>query len=421
MDQTASSIDGRAEPGLDPREALDLLNIRARRDSTELARRTDAGPDVLTYLATHGAPATRKAVAANPATPAATNRLLAEDDQADVRAELAAKIARLMPGLRAQESAHIQTLTLETLEQLARDTMVRVRAVLAEAIKTLDCIPHSVVMTLARDADSIVSAPILEYSPLLSSTDLMEIIAYGQVSEALAAIARRKGIDADVSAALVQTLDVSAVADLLVNPSAAVRKETMDRIINQAGEIAAWQEPLTLRADLSARAIRRIAGLVGSSIIERLAARHDLSEATRVHLNRELRARLAEERGILEGEDETESSTQTVATAQAEGRLGDRFVEQAAMAGRRDVVVQALAVMARVNAATVRKILASGHARAVVALVWHAHLSMRVAFKIQATLLKLPAPDILPARDGIAFPLTREEMRWHLSYFDIVV
>ena len=46
----------------------------------ELAGRTDAGADVLHYLARHGAPATRGAVAANPAAPAATNRLLADDE-----------------------------------------------------------------------------------------------------------------------------------------------------------------------------------------------------------------------------------------------------------------------------------------------------------------------------------------------------
>ena len=46
-----------------------------------------------------------RAVAANPAAPAATNRLLADDDDEDVRAELAAKIARLMPGLSERESS----------------------------------------------------------------------------------------------------------------------------------------------------------------------------------------------------------------------------------------------------------------------------------------------------------------------------
>ena len=91
-----------------------------------------------------------------------------------------------------------------------------------------------------------------------------------------------------------------------------------------------------------------------------------------------------------------------VAAARAEGRLDDWFVEQAAQRGQRELVVQALATMAQVGPATVRKIFASGHAKPVVSLVWHAHLSMRVAFKIQTFLLKMPSHEVLPARAGIA-------------------
>ncbi|HVW72341.1 MAG TPA: hypothetical protein VHC39_01780, partial [Rhizomicrobium sp.] len=114
-------------PGLDPRDALDILDIRTRREqqmgggTAELASRTDAGADVLQYLAQNGTPAVRAAVAANPAAPAVTNRLLADDDAEDVRAELAVKIGRLMPGLSERESSHIFALTIETLECLARD------------------------------------------------------------------------------------------------------------------------------------------------------------------------------------------------------------------------------------------------------------------------------------------------------------
>ncbi len=421
MAQTTPPAGRAAKPGLNPRDALDMLDIRTRRGTANLAGLTDADPDVLQYLATHGAGPTRAAVAANPATPAAANRLLVDDPSEDVRAELAAKIARLMPSLSERESSHIHALTIETLECLARDAAVRVRAILADSIKTMDCIPHDVVMTLARDLNAIVSAPILEYSPLLSSADLMEIIACGQVSEALAAIARRRTVDDDVSARLVQTLDVSAVAALLVNPDARIRKETMDTIINQAEEIGAWQMPLALRADLSARAIRRIAGLVGASIIERLAARNDLSDATRIRLNKELRARLAEEQDITEPDGGRRTPADIVAAARAEGRLDDWFVEQAAQRGQRELVAQALAALAQVEVTTVRKILASGSAKPVVSLVWHAHLSMRVAFKIQTFLLKMPSHEVLPARAGIAFPLPREEMRWHLSYFNVPV
>src|ERR1044072_6862081 len=81
-----------ADPGLDPRAALDILDLRTREQmqsgGTELAAKTDVGPDVLHYLAQHGAAAVRVAVAANPAAAAATNRHLADDESEDVRVDL---------------------------------------------------------------------------------------------------------------------------------------------------------------------------------------------------------------------------------------------------------------------------------------------------------------------------------------------
>ena len=75
-------------------------------------------------------------------------------------------------------------------------------------------------MALAHDLTAVVAAPILQYSPLLSDADLIEIIACAQVREVLTAIAGRKPVSEDVSDKLVQSLDVSAVAALLVNRDA---------------------------------------------------------------------------------------------------------------------------------------------------------------------------------------------------------
>ena len=80
-----------------------------------------------------------------------------------------------------------------------------------------------------------------------------------------------------------------------------------------------------------------------------------------------------------------------------------------------------LSVLARVPEATVRKIFASRQAKPVIALVWHARLSMRLAFHIQSFVMKLSAGELLPARAGVHFPMTEDEMRWHLGYFGVPV
>jgi len=399
-------------------EVLRQLERRAREAQHELAGMTDAGDDVLDFLAREGAPATRRAVAANIAAPALTNRHLAEDGDDDVRAELAQKIGRLMPTLSKREADHIRALTIETLERLAADQVPRVRAVLAEEIKRLDNVPQHIIQALARDMESIVAVPIIEYSPLLSDADLMEIIAEGKVHGVLEAVARRRPLSAQVSDAVVSSLDIPAVAALLANPNAAVRDRTLDAIIDQAERISVWQNALAVRTDLSVRAIRRLATFVSTELIEQLAARHGLDDETQTYLNRQMRLRLDEAEG--EQQPAPSNAAQDDVDAAAEtGVLNDAFVEAAAESGKREVVVLALSRLARLSVATVRRMLLTRSAKPITALVWRAGLSMRVAFKIQRFIMKLPADELLPARNGTSYPLTDDEMRWHLSYFGV--
>jgi uncharacterized protein (DUF2336 family) len=405
--------------GADKREeVLRQLERRAREAQHELAGYTDAGDDVLDFLAREGEPATRRAVAANIATPALTDRHLAEDGDDDVRAELAQKIGRLMPSLSKGEADHIRALTIETLERLAADQVPRVRAVLAEEIKRLDNVPKHIIQALARDVESIVAVPIIEYSPLLSDADLMEIIAEGKVHGVLEAVARRRPLSAQVSDAVVSSLDIPAVSALLANPNAAVRERTLDAIIDQAERISVWQNALAVRTDLSVRAIRRLATFVSIELIEQLAARHGLDDETQAHLNRQMRLRLDEAKDSHPTAPSNAAQDDVDAAAEG-GVLNDAYVEAAAESGKREVVVLALAKLARLSVATVRRMLLTRSAKPITSLVWRAGLSMRVAFKIQRFIMKLPADELLPARNGTRYPLTDDEMRWHLSYFGV--
>jgi uncharacterized protein (DUF2336 family) len=383
----------------------------------ELAARSDAKPEMLYYLAEHGTPAARRQVAINPATPPAAHVILADDSDDDVRAELARKIGRLLPDLMESERTLICEQTIEALRRLARDQLPRVRAILANEIKHLDCVPADVIQMLAHDVEEAVSAPILEYSPLLADADLLEIVASARAQSALAAVARRRGLSEDVSEAIVASLDIPAVAALLANPDARIRESTFDHIVEHAHKILAWQGPLVLRSDLSVRTLRRVAGFVGSSLIGRIAERHDLDEETQMLLSRRLREKLDQ---AEEGVSSEERANNQAWEASKAGSLDDGFVEEAAEAGNRELLIASLGLLAVVPRGMIEKILASRNAKAATALVWRAGLSMRTAFKIQTLVLKLPADELLPARAGVAFPLTEEEMVWHLAYFGIV-
>src|SRR5690606_31749896 len=94
-----------------------------------LARRADARPEMLFYLADDPSPEVRRAIAQNPATPAQADLLLAQDADEEVRCQLARKIARLIPDLNETERARVRDLAIETLETLAQDQLPRVRAI----------------------------------------------------------------------------------------------------------------------------------------------------------------------------------------------------------------------------------------------------------------------------------------------------
>lgn len=399
-------------------KARAVLESQERSAQQELAGRSDAEPEMLYYLAGNADEATRGAVAANPATPAKADRILADDVDPLVRAELARKIGRLLPDLLASERDRVCELTLETLQKLADDRVPRVRAILAEQVAGLDCVPKDVVLKLANDLEATVCVPILEYSPLLSDADLLEVIATARAQDALAAVARRRGVSEAVSDAIVASLDIPAVAALLANPKARVRDETLERIIDHAETIEAWHGPLAMRTDLSLRALRRIAGFVGAAILEQLCERHGLDDETQAYLNRCLRQRL--ERDDEKSRTVADGLRAEILKVYEKGELTEAYVEKAVLSGQRDVTLECLAVLTPASRQTVEKIFTSRNAKAITALCWQAGLSMRVAFKVQTLIAKLHADEILPARAGVAYPLTEAEMQWHLSYFGLV-
>jgi uncharacterized protein (DUF2336 family) len=399
-------------------DARAVLESQERAAQQELAGRADAEPEMLYYLAANGDATTRGAVAANAATPAKADRILADDVDPVVRGELARKIGRLLPDLLASERERVCELTLETLQKLANDQIPRVRAILAEEVAKLDRVPRDIVLKLAHDAEATVCVPILEYSPLLSDADLLEVIATARAQDALAAIARRRGVSEGVSDAIVASLDIPAVAALLANPNARVRAEALDKIIDHAETIEEWHGPLAMRTDLSLRALRRIAGFVGAAVLEQLCERHGLDDETQAYLNRCLRQRL--ERDDERSHTAADSLRAQILKTYEDGALTEDYVEKAVLGGQRDVTLECLAALTPASRQTIDKIFASRNGKAITALCWQAGLSMRVAFKVQTLIAKLHADEILPARAGVAYPLTEAEMQWHLSYFGLV-
>ncbi|MFA5120755.1 DUF2336 domain-containing protein [Zavarzinia sp.] len=397
------------------RDRLESGTLAERRD---LALHEDTRPEILFYLAEDEDETVRRSVAANPSTPHQADHHLTQDTAEEVRRELARKVARLLPNLPPGEQDKLRDRVIELIDILARDQLPSVRRVLAEELKRSAEVPKPIVQRLAYDLDLIVAAPILEYSPLLNDDDLLEIIATCRVEGAISAIARRRELPEAVSDAIVATLDIPAVTALLANPSARLREEVLDKVIDAAASIEVWHQPLVLRAELSMRAIRRIAGFVASSLVDQLMRRSDLDEETAVTLARRVRER------VSAGEHEAprqhfDDLMAALTEKHRRGDLDEAVIDQALEAGKRDFVVAALAVRSGLKPSAVRQVLGSRLAKPVCALVWRAGLSMRLALKVQRQIALIPHNGILHPRGGINYPLTPDEMVWHLEFFSL--
>ena len=174
----------------------------------------------------------------------------------------------------------MQRAVLETLEILATDQASWVRAILAEALKDIVDAPAELVLQLASDPELSVCGPILEYSPVLTREDLITLIESAPVRGALTAISRRNVVAEAVSDAIAGARDNDAIAAFLANPSAQIREETLDWLIDDAPGNKAWHEPLVHRPKLPMGPARRVAGFVARSLLNSLRQRTDLDART---------------------------------------------------------------------------------------------------------------------------------------------
>src|SRR5258708_38357878 len=237
------------------------------KDRRRAATHTELRPELLYFLARDPDPGVRAAVAANAATPVQADILLARDADDGVRQDLAHKIALLAPGLTAQEHDRLRRMTYEVLEMLVRDQVARVRQIIAEALKDVADAPPEIIQRLARDCEIVVAGPILQFSPLLSESDLLEIIDGTPVARAREARAPRKRIGEPATAGSVTPQPTAARPALPSNPSAQIREELLDRLVERAPTAVAWHRPLVQRPRLSGRAARRLARFVAVNLL----------------------------------------------------------------------------------------------------------------------------------------------------------
>jgi uncharacterized protein (DUF2336 family) len=196
---------------------------------------------------------------------------LTRDPSPTSRVDTATKLARGFDD--GAFSAGEVELVLQIFRMMVKDTEVRVRQAMSDALRANPWLPHDIATALASDVAD-VAAPVLEYSPVLTAADLLDIIAQQRDVVKMRAIAARPLVQEEVVDALVDHGDESVAAMVVANNFAIFRENAFNRVIDRFGHAANVNEPLAARADLPARIVERLLTVVSDQVRQQISARH---------------------------------------------------------------------------------------------------------------------------------------------------
>ena len=394
----------------------------------KLASHEGLQPEFLYYFATDKAPEVRRSVAANPGTPLQADVILSKDPDEIVRSELGHKIGALLPDISKAEGDRVSELVFQILETLAKDEIPRVRAVIADEIKQLDNIPPRIAKMLAEDAEAQVAAPILQYSPLLSADEILEIVAGELKEEALVAVARRDNIREDIVEAVVNTDEPLAITALLENKTAQIGDDLMEKIIDKAEPQEALHEPLVSRGGLSTSFVQRIAGFVSASLMDPLIKNNSLvDDNIASQLRESVAKRLADEEPLEEDRKrpepkplpdfggEEESDFVRAKTLHEKGELSPKILRGALKEGDTLFLAYGLCLAAEVPPKSIEKVFETQNAKSIMAIAWQCKLGAEFAVNLQRDLWEIPEADILQAAENGGYPMSDANLEWAYS------
>jgi hypothetical protein len=421
-------IDPAASEPLSYEKARDIAANAEAALRERLALRPDAPPEVLYFLASDSEAAVRRAVADNLETPALGNLILAGDAEVEVRRVLALKLTRCgrYCGIAPQQQ-RARAIADLAVEKLAGDSQTDIRAAMSEILKDDPGATRSIIRALALDEVVGVATPVLEFSPVLTPEDLLEVIAGSPAQSKLAAIARRPLLDERVASMLVASRNVPAIAHMLGKAKAGVQETTLDRLIDSAAAELGWQEPPSFRRDVSESTVQTLVDKVQTQLEALFPADQDLPPGARSTIQAMVQKRLEKGsdriRGAIaagfadEPEGGLESAYLKAQELEAQDLLDEGTLRIFLLTDHDEDLIAGLAVRSGLPVRTVLHIVAAQSARAMCALAWKAGMSAAFSRELQLGLAAVAIETVIdPAENGGYIP-DEEEMMWQLGMF----
>jgi uncharacterized protein (DUF2336 family) len=270
-------------------------------------------------------------------------RLLVKGTTDDDRAYAAHKVARAIDyaELTPEERRNAE----DIIRFIANDAAALVRRSLATALKSSPKLPPDVAKRMAADVDSI-ALPILQHSPSLSDSDLVEVLRAAGPARQMA-IASREKLSEAVTDALVETATAPAVAKALANDNAAFSPGGLTKVLDRMGDQSQITAAMAHRRTLPVAIVEKLVAMVSGEVFDHLVNHHELPPQLAIEL-----AAGARERATIDLVQQAGLQNDMRRFAQhlnLQGRLTPSFLMRCLCLGHISFVEHALAELAGIT------------------------------------------------------------------------
>jgi len=149
-----------------------------------------------------------------------------------------------------------RAMMIEILERLSLDVELSVRSGLANRLSENGDAPNDLIHMQAND-EVQAAYKILASSPILHDSDLIEVVRHRSMQHQLA-VAIRKDVSEEVSAALVEAGTEDVIVTLLNNQDARILADVLDHLAEESKRVDNYQKPLVRRPDLPTELAERM-------------------------------------------------------------------------------------------------------------------------------------------------------------------
>jgi len=201
-------------------------------------------------------------------------RRLLEDASTQTRIDITQKIAASYGTQELHDREY--KVAEQIFRLLLRDTEIKVRATLAEQIKSSTVIPRDIVLKMARDVES-VSLPVLEFSAIFTDDDLVDLIQSTQATSRHLAVTKRRNVSQLVSNALLATNNDMVATSLVKNNGADIAAADLTLLIDKNSANNEMMEAMGARSKLPLAAAEKLVSIVSGSLAEALKKKYQLA------------------------------------------------------------------------------------------------------------------------------------------------